>query len=211
MKYYVYISDAKVDMLLPQISETHKKKVATEYGIDLKVFSAKRKVEQEENENRIARLEAVVSFIREFGNLGTVQKPDEYLEDSMPMYFRLLGRDADAIDAVFFFGKELDSYVGMGGSARHLIGSSGARESWLASSLTPILLRVLRESLEPNDKATIESDWNLWLATECFEESEKRGLPLENYRFMAKRLAVADYTTGQKVILSTPLYVAKDD
>jgi hypothetical protein len=91
MKYYLYISDSKVDMLLPQISDSQKKKVATEFGFDLKVFSVKRKTEVENGGERIARLEAVTSFIREFGNVGTIEHPDEYIEDSADMCTMLLG------------------------------------------------------------------------------------------------------------------------
>jgi hypothetical protein len=38
MKFYLYISDAKIDMLLPQIAHEAKKKIATEFGFDLKIF-----------------------------------------------------------------------------------------------------------------------------------------------------------------------------
>ena len=66
MQYYVYISDSKVDMLLPQIPHDIRKKVATEWKLDLKVFGSTRKEEHETEDNRIARLEAVSSFIEEF-------------------------------------------------------------------------------------------------------------------------------------------------
>lgn len=62
MKYYIYISDAKVDMLFPQVPHDIKKKVATEWKMDLKLLSAARKVETESEDNRIARLETVVDF-----------------------------------------------------------------------------------------------------------------------------------------------------
>jgi len=35
MKYYTYISDSKIDMLLPQIPHEVKKKMATKFGFDL--------------------------------------------------------------------------------------------------------------------------------------------------------------------------------
>ncbi len=66
MKYYLYISDAKVDMLLPQVPHHAKKKTSTELGFDLKVLSAKYKSEAETDSDRISRLEAVVDFIREY-------------------------------------------------------------------------------------------------------------------------------------------------
>jgi hypothetical protein len=46
MKYYLYISDAKVDMLLPQVTHKAEKKTSTELGFDLKVLSAKYKVKR---------------------------------------------------------------------------------------------------------------------------------------------------------------------
>ena len=39
MKYYIYISDTKVDMLFPQVPHDIKRKVATQFGIDIKLFS----------------------------------------------------------------------------------------------------------------------------------------------------------------------------
>src|SRR5687768_4399156 len=85
MKYYVYISDAKVDMLLAQIPHDAKQRLATEFRFDLKLLSAARKTETESEDNRFTRLDAVVTFIREFGNLGTVDAPDEYFEGSLEM------------------------------------------------------------------------------------------------------------------------------
>ncbi|HLH02645.1 MAG TPA: hypothetical protein VKX25_07740 [Bryobacteraceae bacterium] len=58
MRYYIYISDAKIDMLWPQVPHAVKKKVANEFKIDLKAFSASRKVETEAEDSRIARPEA---------------------------------------------------------------------------------------------------------------------------------------------------------
>src|SRR5260370_39193076 len=85
MKYYTYISDAKVDMLFPQVPHDIKKKVATEFGIDLKFLSAKRKAEAEPEENRITRLEVVAEFIRKSGNVGTVDEPKEYVSDTLQL------------------------------------------------------------------------------------------------------------------------------
>jgi hypothetical protein len=85
MKYYIYISDAKVDMLFPQVPHDIKKKVATEWKMDLKLLSASRRTETESDDNRVARLETVIDFIREYGNLGSVDAPDEYIQDTLLM------------------------------------------------------------------------------------------------------------------------------
>ena len=85
MKYYLYISDAKVDMLFPQVPHEIKSKVASEYKFDIKLFSASRKTETEGEDNRIARLESVVDFIQQYGKLGTVDHPDDFIADTLSM------------------------------------------------------------------------------------------------------------------------------
>jgi len=81
MKYYLYISDAKVDMLLPQVPHKARKKTSAELGFDLKILNAKYKTEAETDSDRITRLEAVVDFIHEYGNIGTLDEPDDFIED----------------------------------------------------------------------------------------------------------------------------------
>jgi hypothetical protein len=39
MKYYVYISDSKVDMLLPQVPGALKQTIAAKLGFDIKILS----------------------------------------------------------------------------------------------------------------------------------------------------------------------------
>ena len=85
MKYYVYISDAKVDMLFPRVPHDITERVALEFKMDLKLHAARPETEAEGGDNRIARLETVVRFIRERGNIGTVDEPDEYFEGSLSM------------------------------------------------------------------------------------------------------------------------------
>jgi hypothetical protein len=210
VKYYVYISDAKVDMLLPQISDAHKKKVATEFGFDVKIFSAKRKVEAEANEDRIARLETVLSFIREFGNLGTVEKPDEYIEDTLPMYFVDLNPTIDERCA-YFTGKQLDTVVGLGGSWHHVLGA-GKPQSVVGHSLAYRILNMIKTDLAelPEDKSEEQvSDHTAYVIDHAFDSFRRRG-PVENLRFMAKRL-VSEKNERGIFVLGSPLYVAKDD
>jgi len=47
MKYYIYISDAKVDMLFPRVPHHITKKVALEFKMDLKLLSAPPETEAE--------------------------------------------------------------------------------------------------------------------------------------------------------------------
>lgn len=208
MKYYLYISDAKVDMLLPQISDAHKKKVATEFGFDVKIFSAKRKVEEQQGDDRIARLEAVLSFIRQFGNLGTIDKPDEYIEDSMPMYSMILDEGTMA-RVIYFTGVQDKTFVGLGGSTNHLIGALPATNPVSASWALSIRSAIDGELY---DEKYSGSDHGVKRIIDYLRDTK---YPAENLRFMAKGLFVEKEHISkdprERVIVATPLYVAKDD
>ena len=103
MKYYVYVSDSKVDMLLSQIPHEVKKKIAAEFKFDLKLLSVSRKSETESEENRFSRLDAVVTFIRQYGNLGSSDEPDEYIQDELLMRWGPYGSDPKS-PLVYFGG-----------------------------------------------------------------------------------------------------------
>jgi len=87
MKYYLYISDAKLDMLYPQVPHAIKKKVSTDVKVDLKLLGGSRKSEEETEENRMTKLEAVVRFITENEDVGIVDADHAYLADTLEMHW----------------------------------------------------------------------------------------------------------------------------
>lgn len=118
MKYYMYISDAKVDMLSAQMFHAEAAKIATEVGIDMKVFKASRRKEIEREKDRFAKLEAVTDFLQRYGDVGSVQEPGEYFQAQPNM-----GWLAD--DESVVFGGEIDgTTVALVGSAKHIISGS---------------------------------------------------------------------------------------
>ena len=125
MKYYVYISDTKVDMLLAQIPHDTKKKIASEYKVDLKLISTTRKSEIEAEDNRYMRLNTVCNSIRDYGNVGTVNEPSEYFVDTLNMRWGPFGdKDPTKAPLVYFGGGRGGTVIGLGGSIKHLIGSA---------------------------------------------------------------------------------------
>jgi hypothetical protein len=222
MKYYIYISDAKVDMLYPQVPHEIKKKVALEFKMDLKVLSASRKTETESEDNRIARLETVVNFIREYGNLGTVDEPDEYVADILEMRWGPYGGGMtgsnDPAPVVYFGGETSYTVVGMGGSVRHLIGNSGASFPH-SHSATPCLVEYLHKVLESNpttSKSLSEAEIARVMGQAVFTPLEAVALatpqmtgPSQKVEFVAKRLASerGEFGSGQRIesFLSSPL------
>jgi len=71
MKYYIYISDAKVDMLYPQIPKPILKRIASSLNIDLKLFGAELNIGAKSNssdETRYAKVKLVSEYIEKNSN-----------------------------------------------------------------------------------------------------------------------------------------------
>ncbi len=225
MKYYLYISDAKVDMLIAQIRHDATKKISTEFGFDLKVLNAKRRSESESDENRFTRLEVVISFIREYGNLGSVDKPGEYFEGTMPIRLGPLSEGTDP-GIIYFTGRTKRTLVGLGGSPKHMIGSTDAPRTILAGSDAWHLYRYLVRHVENDRRQTLPhqdiDDMREMLELAEHISSRLKG-PLQKLEFVAKRLqfgkiprvtssdwsmSVPNIEGITQVLLGTPLYVA---
>lgn len=220
MKYYVYISDTKVDMLLAQIPHDTKKKIASEYKVDLKIISANRKSEVESEDNRYIRLNTVCEFIRDYGNVGTVNEPSEYIADTLNMRWGPFGdKDPTKAPLVYFGGGRSGAVIGLGGSIKHVIGAPGQSEPTshpIRGSVGPVLVHYLKREfgLDTRDSLT---DWEkeeerLWPLFVFHTTLQMRG-PIQRLEFMAKRLLEEPlpYDKQWYVLLGTPLYVAMID
>jgi len=223
MKYYIYISDAKVNMLLSQIPHEHKKRIATEFKIDLKLLSASRKAEVEVNDDRIAKLEVVCEFIRTYGNIGSVEESDEYIEDTLTMTWVVGGHDNGL---VYFSGISGETILGLGGSSKHLIGVSefdGSRRIESLMSAAPLIISALRTML--GDKTgtlgqleylprNVKDNPMAYVLSASAMMIERPQCPKQRMEFLAKRLAEQELPSGRqfecaaRAILATPLYVA---
>ena len=77
LKYFFYISEAKVNMLYGQLKgESAQRK--TEWGVDLKLASVKSSTEQNYGSvSRERRLEEVVNVLRRDNQIGSIDEPKE--------------------------------------------------------------------------------------------------------------------------------------
>ena len=150
MKYYLYISDTKIDMLYPQIPHDQKSRIAKELKIDLKLISASFKEEKELKETRYSKAELVTKYIQNNCQVGTVDKPRDYIYDILEMKWGHYGEYPPTLvnsPLVFFGGKTDLTIFGMGGSAHHIIGSIGNPIPY-SYSQTPSLILSLSKQLE---------------------------------------------------------------
>ncbi len=212
-RYYLYISDSKVDMLLAQIEPGFARKRTSEISLGMSVAGAKRTVEAA-GPDRIARLERVVRHLHEHGDVGTVDEPGQFFWGLLPMQWGLVGEPAGSA-TVYFGGRDGRTLVGLGGAAGHVLGTQQAAPSeFLSPSWLPALLHVLHD---PEGDEQGQDDDRAALSTVHRAHSRLRG-PAQNVEFVAKRLLHGpspypelDGRDDMRVLLGSPLYVALVD
>ena len=121
VKYYIYISDTKLDMLYPQIPRSLFRKFTPEFSFNLKLpvseMGAAIKGNQIED-IRYTKLKETVKYIEENCGIGTIDQPLAYFRGTLPMQWGLLG----ASNVVYYGGSTASTTVGLGGSGQHVIG-----------------------------------------------------------------------------------------
>jgi hypothetical protein len=205
-RYYLYISDVKVDMLLSQIDPKWARKRVTELNLGLKAVGARHTVENA-GPDRFARLERVLRYLASHGDLGSVDEPGPYVRGVLPMQWGPVGDG----DTVYFGGRGERTIVGLGGSTGHVLSTAPGETPTghrLSGSLMPTLLRQLAATAS---EETADPDA---LGTIVRANSSLRG-PTQVLEFVAKRMLHGPcpypelYPEGDMaVLLGSPLYVA---
>lgn len=219
MKYYVYISDAKVDMLYPQIPQSLLKKIAASLNIDLKLLGAEVNIGAKgspSDETRYAKVKIVSEYIEKHIDVGTIDAPSTYFKG------KLLMKQGTLLDKAAYFGGETEQTVlGLCGSMKHLIGSPvGSDITTYGSSLYAIeylVQAVVSEAkLIYNTTATkdyIEDDLQLDTLVGIVYITKGRPSHTQQFEFLAKTLLQGPFPIYNHpyVVLGTPIYVAIDD
>ncbi|MET9242995.1 SAVMC3_10250 family protein [Nonomuraea sp. NPDC003709] len=216
-KYYLYISDAKIDMLLSQIDPGAGHKRGTELGVDLKMLKVKRTYEPSAGD-RIARLELVVRHLLDHGDVGSVEEPGQFFWGLLPMRWGPFPVETGS-SLVFFGGQTEETTVGLGGSVKHVLGSvPDAADHGIGRSLMPPMLDALGVSSDLEDEYVADAvDGDLDRAdsaalAKAYEAVTSLRRPAQNVEFVAKRLLHGkDPRSGESVLLGSPVYVALVD
>ncbi|MET7526973.1 DUF7019 family protein [Streptomyces sp. 900116325] len=216
--YYVYVSDSKIDMLLPQIDPRFGAKRQTELGVNLTVLSAKRTTEGP-SDDRIRRLETVVGYLRDHGDLGSVDEPGQFFWGLLPMRWGAFPGDPTS-SLVFFGGRSENTVVGLGGSYKHVWDSvPDAEARGVGRSMMSSMLDGLGVTSELEDEYVADAvDGDLDRADRAALARVQGAVaslrwPAQNVEFVAKRLLHGESPDGtaRSVLLGTPVYVATVD
>ncbi|WP_086824936.1 SAVMC3_10250 family protein [Allokutzneria sp. NRRL B-24872] len=203
LRHYVYVSDSKVDMLLPQVEPGLAGKRSTEFGLNLKVVTGKRKVESDTD--RIARLERVVRHLDDFCDVGTIDEPGQYFRGRMGMRLR------QERGLVYFAGATEHTVVGLGGSSGHVVGGPEPKDDAIfLPSMLPGMVEGLTAVAE--DEAPESALELAYLANRNLRGDE------QEVEFVAKRLRHGpspypelDRGRSVTVLVGSPLFVALAD
>jgi hypothetical protein len=221
MKYYIYVSESKVDMLFSQLPPEEQKTIAAELGFDLKILQGKissQRVSGESNHSVIQRCQLIQKCIRNHDGVGRLTDTKPWVADLC------IARCFDLeSDGTMFIGQSGFHTVGLVGSAKHLIGIEKNNKSFFGRerllSFGPDILDAITRlaetddsfgPLEPSVEGGIESmvtsfGTPAWVRVirHLNEQGAQSPMKLD---FFAKRLFF-----HEGVILLTPLFIALSD
>ena len=123
-RYYLYVSDTKLDMLFEQIAPELRKRISAEVKVDLKLASITLRGADSQGPTRMDKLRIVERFIYRHHIVGTVEKPGlEFFHGQLSMNWGCTD------DAVLFRSddRENSRCVVLSGSRRHVLGEASAK------------------------------------------------------------------------------------
>ena len=201
LKFYIYVSKTKVDMLYPQIPAKFLSEADAELKVNLGIVSAGLKSRSPDRPSELTgRIASLVSYIRENETVGTVDDPRTWIQGTADLRWGIVEEYASDIA---LFGGSINSKV---------LAMLGARESIIGAAQTSQAQHGLCYYALKFFNGVAEGNTSLLAQTPPFTASWKeavttglKALPETTHRldFMAKVLL-----TEEDVLVATPLYVA---
>ncbi|THV42227.1 DUF7019 family protein [Glycomyces buryatensis] len=203
LRYFLYISETKVDNLLPQIPPKFLRTMGFEVSVNAMVASAV--VRRERPEEPVAlstRVSLLSDYIVQHERVGTIEDPAPYIGAVSRLRFGVV---ADYASELAFFGGEVDGVkLGLIGSSSSMVGAADpiASDNGLEYYTLLFLNGVVdQETLSPGRAMGIyEPGRAIDLALQLVPAQEHR------LEFLAKTIRVED-----GLVLATPIYVAMAD
>lgn len=230
MRYYLYVSTAKLGMLHPQISSSPKIS-ASEIGIDLRVIHAKRSTTRNIQAAPLEQLNTVEDWIYSHESVGSVDEPEAWIYGRLNLGASNFAEEEElseqeiSAEGVLFGGiTDAESAIILGGSGRHLTAGPRYADKEGHShyfSWSVALMRALTSFNRDADGfrgygGPYDDDW---LYDEIIRAARHMlngymGMPLGSCEFLAKRLRTVTagrYEEGGIATLATPLFVALEE
>jgi hypothetical protein len=221
MKYYVYVSLTKLEMLYGQIDTPKSKKREASIGFDFKLVKGDFKEAREQNDSVYAKLTATVAELDSAGLIGTLRsRTHPFIRGSYEMIWADYGWGKDP-GITFWAFKNNDFALALAGSKFHVLGEQQNGAVGSHSLTGPIVLWLRSHLGEPFPENTEETPRDRSFGG-IDEEIVAQGLwltitqtdgPRNKFEFVAKvlfRSTGKDFSTGRiiPIILASPLYVS---
>ena len=214
--FYIYVSQTKVEMLVPQIPASHLRSLEAEIKVNVAAFAVGvKKPAFAPSPELTAKTKVLSDYLeKQEGWVGTVAKPGRYVKGIASLRY---GRIGNYVAGLAFFGGDVDGVkVGLIGSPESLIGAadSPATDHSLDHYLLTFLNGVAREATDPPVHPAFVADED-WLESEggngyayAVDRALRPGVLPHEHRleFLAKTLFQDD-----GLLVATPIYVAFAD
>ncbi|MCW2916419.1 MAG: hypothetical protein JWN52_4487 [Actinomycetia bacterium] len=217
VRYYEYLSEAKINMLYGQLDGMPKPK-GREIGMDLKLIKVSQKTDAQQGPSVFEKLAAVEDWIYAHEPVGTPAEPQAWIYGRLPLATTIFTASANpspaeiSEGAILFAGVTDDGeYLMMGGSAHHLTAgrsypNAASQYPHLLMSAGPTLRNLLyryaktigvivaeEDMADPNNGRQASIDWEMIArpAKDIIEASymmDSRG----ECEFLAKRIQFAE-------------------
>lgn len=218
LRTYLYVSDAKVDMYLDQLTIVEKSRLATSLGINLGILSVSLEAEKTAQSNRISRLDAVEDVLRREKNVGTIDSDSSWIGGVANVAAAAFTSQPDLM---FFFSSSPDLFLGLAGSAHHIIGNVRPTTATTTFSYQHSLLGTLSTVARSMPYVIEKDDSDLsnyvhigvthgmtlpWVHILMALSDQFDEAPKQRVDFMARRLVSGVDSRGRKYTLATPLH-----
>ena len=216
LKYYVYVSNSKVEMLYSQIPRRFFDGMSAELKVSLGVASSVL-TQKAAEETIYSKLSVVLRYIYEYGAVGSIDNPEDYFSGTAMVRWGLYDSQNTL---VLFVGSTNETIFGIGGSLAHLLGAKPEANTPYVST-TPFLVDLLCQDLdlqalneqERHNMALLlnegrnKAEMALWAVEHANKYMNSASQKVE---FVAKRLLhkEKEFKNDKGVLLGTPLYVA---
>lgn len=236
MKYYIYISETKLEMLFDQIGHFDQYEKEASLGFDIKVLKGNIKESKGVPVNKFSKLNTVIEKLQKANLIGTITQPKQYIKAKLRMNWATYGDDSP----ITFWGySSNDLALGLAGSKYHLLGEQ--REgvahslsltvrivSWLYNHIGDILPDQ-QIANNPSNGGTEYKQVYQRLAPKCKNLSEhmiadatylattRISGEQSTFEFIAKVLHHSIWLEGfrssdiKNIILASPIYVSLEE
>jgi hypothetical protein len=237
-RYFVYISDSKLNMFYNQINHSRLLHTSKELTVKLPLISGGVKRDEEIPETQMRKLQVVTEYIRNNCDVGPADSDCPYIEDTIemkwgPIWSTEVGKEGHDVPFAFFGGFTPKTEVALAGSKQHLLGGSpNVGPSDRFDSLTLSIMVRFSEYLDLNtqgdysirlDEKNAHSDLVLVsLYTHQFIDRfsgspqrlsflARRLLYGKNPLYKSKAILSSSGRERRKILLGTPLWVCLAD